>query len=60
MADSVNDKSWSTFITTPAAIEQAASITFFTNLPETIREGLRTQRFDPTDTSLNEYYPSQF
>jgi endonuclease G, mitochondrial len=46
----VNDKSWSTFITTPSAIEQAAQVTFFTNLKESIRKELRKEKFDPTVT----------
>ncbi len=48
----VDNKSWSNFITTPAAIESAAGVTFFSNLPETVRVRLRRKRFDPMDSNL--------
>ncbi len=52
VASVVDNKSWNTFLTTPAAIEAAAGVTFFTNLPDAIRTRLREEKFDPTDTSL--------
>lgn len=51
----VNNKSWSAFITTPSAIEQAAKVTFFTNLKESLRKELRNERFDPTLTVLGDF-----
>ncbi|GHB83511.1 DNA/RNA non-specific endonuclease [Persicitalea jodogahamensis] len=51
-ADLVDNKSWSNFVTTPGAIEQAAGVTFFNYLPEAVREELRRVRFDPSTTTL--------
>jgi endonuclease G len=51
----VDNKSWSAFITTPAAIEQAAQVTFFTNLKESLRKDLRIEKFDPTVTVLGDF-----
>lgn len=48
----VDNKSWSNFITTPAAIEAAAGVTFFGNLPEAVRVQLRGKRFDPMESDL--------
>ncbi len=51
-ADLVDNKSWSSFVTTPEEIERAAGVRFFENLPEAVRNGLRAARFDPTTTTL--------
>ncbi|WP_373511917.1 DNA/RNA non-specific endonuclease [Persicitalea sp.] len=51
-ADLVDNKSWSSFVTTPGDIERAAGVTFFTYLPEEVRNKLREVRFDPTTTTL--------
>ncbi len=51
-ADLVDNKSWSGFVTTPAEIERAAGVTFFSYLPAEVRNALREVRFDPTTTTL--------
>ena len=51
----VDNKSWSTFITTPSAIESAAKVTFFTYLKESLRKELRNEKFDPTVTVLGTF-----
>ncbi len=51
-ADLVDNRSWSSFVTTPEEIERAAGVTFFNYLPEGVRERLRQVRFDPTTTTL--------
>lgn len=51
-ADLVDNKSWSNFLTTPAEIERAAGVTFFSYLPTKVRNALREVRFDPTTTTL--------
>ena len=48
----VDNKSWSSFVTTPADIERTAGLTFFTYLPEEVGNKLREVRFDPTTTTL--------
>ncbi|GAB3172724.1 hypothetical protein GCM10027291_28060 [Telluribacter humicola] len=48
----VNNKSWNSFITTPDDIEKNAGVAFFTNLPEPLRNKLRTVRFDPAKLPL--------
>lgn len=50
--DLVDNKSWSNFVTTPADIERAAGVTFFTYLPDAVRNELRKVRFDPTTSTL--------
>ena len=50
--DLVDNKSWSNFVTTPADIERAAGVTFFTYLPDAVRNELRQVRFDPTTSTL--------
>ena len=48
----VDNKSWSSFVTTPGDIERATGVTFFTYLPEEVGSKLREVRFDPTMTTL--------
>lgn len=48
----VENKDWSSFITTPSEIERAAGVDLFTYLPLQVAKKLEAARFDPTITPL--------